>query len=59
MIWSVLFAPRSIPWTVASMLNVGVAEPLSYAFNGWCPLSSEVSDGASRALLFAVLGSVL
>jgi hypothetical protein len=57
-IWSVLFAPRSIPWTVASALNLGVAETSSYTPDEWCPLSRHVSDGASRALLFATLGSV-
>jgi hypothetical protein len=56
--WSVLFAPRSIPWTVASALNLGVAEKSSYTPDEWCPLSRHVSDGASRALLFATLGSV-
>ncbi|KIM87712.1 hypothetical protein PILCRDRAFT_3476 [Piloderma croceum F 1598] len=55
-IWSVLFAPRSIPWTVASALKLGVAETSLYAPDEWCPLSRDVSDGASRALLFATLG---
>ena len=57
-IWSALFAPGSIPWVVASKWNLGGADAVSYASGGWCPLSPQISGGASRALVFAALGSV-
>jgi len=56
LVWSVLFAPNSIPWIVASKLDLGIAGTIPYASNQWCPLSPQVSDGVSRALLFATLG---
>ncbi|KZP10735.1 hypothetical protein FIBSPDRAFT_838150 [Athelia psychrophila] len=54
-IWSVLFAPGSIPRAVASYAGLE-ADTLPYTSEGWCPLSPRMDNGASRALLFAVLG---
>jgi len=55
-IWSLKFAPNSAPWVVASMLRLDGAETRSYTPYEWCPLAPQVSDGASRGLLFATLG---
>lgn len=52
-VWSVTFAPNVLPWSLLpSVLPQG---PL-YDSEGWCPLSANISNGLSRALLFIVLG---
>lgn len=55
--WSALFAPDSIPGIIASNFDLGFVAP-TYSSDEWCPLSPEVLQGASRALVFAALGSV-
>lgn len=54
-IWSVLFAPGSIPHVVAIYAGFE-ADTVPYMSGGWCPLSPGTANGASRALVFAVLG---
>lgn len=53
--WSVLFAPNSIPRAIASLTGLEW-NTVPYASDEWCPVSPGVGNGASRALLFAVLG---
>ncbi|KAJ7094551.1 integral membrane protein DUF92-domain-containing protein [Mycena belliarum] len=59
-LWNVLFVPQGVHAWVWRALTAGALEiPIrarTYASDGWCPLSADVSDGWSRALLFAALG---
>ncbi|KAJ7068511.1 integral membrane protein DUF92-domain-containing protein, partial [Mycena amicta] len=57
--WNLLFVPQSVH---SRLVNAVYSGGIVYAANGpaysteWCPLSTEVSAGKSRTLLFAVLG---
>ena len=53
MIWSAMFVPNSF---AASILGSYIPLRRVYDLDEWCPLSGDVADGWSRALLFATLG---
>lgn len=65
-LWNATFAPRSIQAAFTrTLLGVdvghsvlGLKKPVAYdrSSEGWCPTSTTVSNGWSRALLFATLG---
>ncbi|KAJ7178906.1 integral membrane protein DUF92-domain-containing protein [Mycena filopes] len=61
--WNVLFVPHGVhPWVFGALpsgLSIEIPATLrasTYASDAWCPLSRDVGDGWSRALLFAALG---
>ncbi|EPQ53185.1 hypothetical protein GLOTRDRAFT_117242 [Gloeophyllum trabeum ATCC 11539] len=54
LLWEGLFVPGSLPALVINWLG-GTQAP-TYLSNEWCPVSTSVLDGWSRALVFAALG---
>ncbi|KAH7908689.1 integral membrane protein DUF92-domain-containing protein [Hygrophoropsis aurantiaca] len=54
-LWGVLFAPDVLPWSLLRAV-VPVTRSVMYNADDWCPLSPTVSNGLSRALVFATLG---
>ncbi|KAJ8581948.1 hypothetical protein M405DRAFT_854696 [Rhizopogon salebrosus TDB-379] len=56
-LWCTAFAPHTLPWNlVTSYIRPSfVVENVSYE-DGWCPLDATISNGLSRALIFAALG---
>ncbi|KAF9242790.1 integral membrane protein DUF92-domain-containing protein [Melanogaster broomeanus] len=54
-VWSVRFTPDSVPWSFLAHA-VNVPRGPIYTSDTWCPLSPTISDGLSRALIFATLG---
>jgi hypothetical protein len=58
-VWSVMFTPDALPWSLfVRAFNVPLGTDV-YDSNGWCPTSPAVANGLSRALVFATLGCVL
>ncbi|KDR66176.1 hypothetical protein GALMADRAFT_81162 [Galerina marginata CBS 339.88] len=64
-LWNAAFAPTSVQAAGARLLGVDVAAlvlhlnnttPYDTSDKGWCPASTTVADGWSRALMFASLG---
>jgi len=58
-LWCIAFAPHTLPWNlVAAYIRPSfvLVENVSYEGGEWCPLDATVSDGLSRALMFASLG---
>ncbi|EGO23091.1 hypothetical protein SERLADRAFT_471800 [Serpula lacrymans var. lacrymans S7.9] len=56
--WGILYAPNVLPWSIIRQF-VSVPEATRYDSDSWCPLSPDVTNGLSRALLFSTLGYVL
>ncbi|EGN97491.1 hypothetical protein SERLA73DRAFT_184220 [Serpula lacrymans var. lacrymans S7.3] len=53
--WGILYAPNVLPWSIIRQF-VSVPEATRYDSDSWCPLSPDVTNGLSRALLFSTLG---
>jgi hypothetical protein len=59
--WNIFFVPQGVHAWIWGALTAGAMKVPStiahkYTSDGWCPLSKDVGDGWSRALLFAALG---
>ncbi|KAJ7930026.1 integral membrane protein DUF92-domain-containing protein [Mycena leptocephala] len=59
--WNIFFVPQGVHAWIWGALTAGAMKIPStiahkYTSDGWCPLSKDVGDGWSRALLFAALG---
>ncbi|KAJ6490346.1 integral membrane protein DUF92-domain-containing protein [Mycena vitilis] len=59
--WNVFFVPQGVHAWLWGALTAGAMKVPStiaqtYTSDAWCPLSKDVGDGWSRALLFAALG---
>lgn len=58
-LWCIAFAHDALPWSlVASYTQPGLTlvENVPYNDGEWCPLDVSISNGSSRALIFATLG---
>ena len=58
MIWSLIFTPDALPWSLLARAIHVPRGPDVYYSDGWCPMSPAVADGLSRALVFVTLGCV-
>ncbi|KAF7352575.1 Integral membrane family protein [Mycena venus] len=59
--WNIFFLPQGVHAWIWGALTAGALKVPStiartYTSDAWCPLSKDVGDGWSRALLFAALG---
>ncbi|OJA20971.1 hypothetical protein AZE42_09176 [Rhizopogon vesiculosus] len=58
-LWCIVFAPDALPWNLVTSYiqpSLALVEKVPYENGEWCPLDVTISNGLSRALMFAVLG---